>query len=78
MAQTMDGNPAAWSQQEGAEEPKTNPSVPQQEEQPDVIEDEVIVDYDPDVDYEGSGLKIQPDVQKEKEENSDVEHSARG
>ena len=60
-----------WSQQEGAEEPETNPSVPQQEEQPDASEGKVIADYDPDVDYEGSEPKNEPVTQEEKEEDPD-------
>ena len=44
---------APW-QPEGAGEPETNLSVPQQEAQPDAAESEVIVDYGSDIDYEGS------------------------
>ena len=40
-----------WSQQEGAEEPETNPSVLQQEEQADTTEGEVIADCKPVIDY---------------------------
>ena len=60
---------------EGTEEPKTNPSVSQQEEQPDATEGEVITDYDPDVDYEESEPKNEPGAQKEKEEHSDTEYA---
>ena len=64
-----------WSQQGGTEEPETNVSVPQQEEQPDAAEGEVIVDNDPDVYYEGSEPEIEPVAQEEKEENSDAEYA---
>ena len=40
----MKGYPAVQSKQEGGEEPETNPSVPQQEEQTNAIEGEVIAD----------------------------------
>ena len=63
-----------WSQPEGAEEPQTNISVSQQEEQTNAAEGKVIADYEPDVDYkpEGSEPKIKP--VKEVEENSDAEY----
>ena len=57
------------SQQEVAEESETNPSVPQQEEQPDSTEGKVIADYDPDLDYEGSEPKNEPVTQEQKEED---------
>ena len=43
-----------WSQLEDAEEPERNLSVPQQEKKPDTTEGKVIVDYNLDIDYEGS------------------------
>ena len=39
---------------EGTGKPEKNLSVPQQEEQPDAAEGKVIVDYNLDIDYEGS------------------------
>ena len=72
MARTVRGLPTAWSQSEYAEETEINPSVPQQEKQSDVTEGKVIVDCGPDVDYEWSEPKIEPDAQEEKEENSDT------
>ena len=53
MARAVRGCPTPWSQQEGAER-ESNPSVPQQEEQPDTAKGKGIVDYDLDIDYEGS------------------------
>ena len=53
--------------QEGAEEPENNFSVPKQEEPPDITEGKVMVDYDWDVDYEGSESKNKPVAQEEKE-----------
>ena len=61
------------SQQEGAEEPETNSSVPQQEGQSDAKEGEVIADYDLDIDYEGSDPKNKLVAQAEKEEDPDAE-----
>ena len=55
---------------EGTGEPETNPSDPQQEEQPDATEGKVIVDYNLDVNYVGSESKNEPGAQEEKEENS--------
>ena len=75
MARIMRGCTTAWSQQEGTEELKTNPIVPEKEEQADAIEGEDIADYNPDVDYEGSESKIEPVAQEEKEENSDAEYA---
>ena len=53
----------------------TNASVPQQEVQSDATEDEVIADYDPDVDYEGSEPDNKPVDQKNNEENSKAEYA---
>ena len=58
-------------QQEGAEEPERNP---QQEEQSDAAEGKVIADYDPDIDYEGSEPKVEPDAREQREIDSDAEH----
>ena len=57
---------------EGAGESATNPCVPKQEEQPDATEGKVIVDYNPNIDYEGSEPEIEPVAQEEKEETSDA------
>ena len=51
MVRTVSGCLTAWSQLKRAEEPETNPSVPQQEVQPDATEG---------VDYEGSEPKNEP------------------
>ena len=67
--------PQPQSQQGGTEEPETNPSVPQQEEQPNATEGEVKGHQDLDVDYEGSEPKIEPISQEEKEENSVTEYA---
>ena len=63
--------PTAQSQKKGTEELETDC---QQEEQPDAAEGKVMVDYNMDIDYEGSEPKNEPVAQKEKEENSDVEY----
>ena len=78
-AQTQDdwaskGHERAWLQLEGTEELKMNPSVPQQEEQTDATEGKVIIDYDLDIDYDGSEPKNEPVAQEEKEENSNAEY----
>ena len=65
MARMVRGRPTARSQPEGTDESETNASVPQQEEQPDATVGKVIVDYDPDVDYEGTEPKNEPDAQVE-------------
>ena len=54
MARTVKGCPTAQLQTEGAKEPETDP---QQEKRPDTTEGKVIVDDNPDVDYEGSEPK---------------------
>ena len=46
------------SQPEGAEEPETNPSVPQQEEQPDTTDGKVIADYKLDIGYDSEGQAL--------------------
>ena len=61
-------------QPKGTEEPEKNPSVPQQEEQPDATEGKVIVDYILDVDYEGSETKNATVALEEEEENSVTEY----
>ena len=58
-------------QQEGLEELIRNP---QQEEQSDTIEGIVIVDYNPDVDYEGSEPKVEPGTQEKRKVGSYVEY----
>ena len=62
-------------QPEGAEEPQTNTSVPQHEEQADATKDKVIADYEQDVEYEPEGLGpvIKPDTREV--ENSDEEYA---
>ena len=62
---------------ESVAEPVTNPSVPQQEKQPDITQNEVIVDYDLDIEYEVSEPKNEPVAQAEEEENSDAEYAHR-
>ena len=52
MARPMRECLTAWLQQEGIEEPETNPNVPWQEQQSHAIEGKVKADYDPDVDCE--------------------------
>ena len=63
MARLVRGCPMPQSQQKGTEGPKTNPCVPQQEKQPNATAGKDIVDYDPEVDYEGSESKNEPVIQ---------------
>ena len=74
MARLVKRCPITWPP-EGAEEPGTNPSVTQHDKQPDATEGEVIVEYDPDVDAEGSEPKNEPVAQAEEEKNSDAEYA---
>ena len=60
----------AQLQPEDAEDPETNSSVPQQEEQPVATED-----IDLEVAYEGSEPENVSDAQEEKEKNSDTKYS---
>ena len=55
MARTVRGCLTAWLQQEGTTEPENNSSVLQFEEQSDITEGKVIVDYKPGIDYEPEG-----------------------
>ena len=64
MARSVRGCPTARLQQRGTEKPKRDP---QQREQPDATEDKNIADYDPNVDYEGSEPKVEPDAQEHRE-----------
>ena len=66
MARPVRGCLMPWSQQQGAEEPETNTSVPQQEEQSDATEGKVIADNNPNVDCEGSEPKNEPVIRKRK------------
>ena len=70
----MRGHLTPWPL-EGTGEPEANPSVPQQEEQPDATEGEAIVDYDLDVDYEGLEHENEPVAQEEKEKISNAEYA---
>ena len=71
MARPVRGQPTPWPP-EGAEEPDINP---QQEEQPDATEGNVVADYNLDVDYEGSEPKNEPVTQEEVEKNSNAEYA---
>ena len=64
-----------WSQQEGTEEPETNPSAPQQKEHPDATEGGDIADYDLDIDYDGSEHKNKPVTQEQKEKDPDMDYT---
>ena len=63
--------PNTRSQQEGAEEPERDP---QQGEQLDATEGKDIADYNPDVDYEGSDLEVEPDAQEQRKVDSGTEY----
>ena len=71
MARLLRGCPTARLQQEGIEEPERDP---QQEDQPDAIGGEDIVDYNPDVDYEGSEPKVKQSAQEQREVHPDTEY----
>ena len=72
MARPVRGHLTPRPQQEGMEEPVRDP---QQEEQSDATEGEVIADYGPDVDYEGSVPKVEPDAQDQRKVDSDAEYA---
>ena len=69
MARLVRGCPTPRSQQEGAEEPERDP---QQGEQPDTTEGKDIADYNPDIDYEGSEPKVEPDTKEQREDDPDA------
>ena len=62
-------------QQGGTEEPETNPSLPQQEEQPDATECKLVADYNLDVDYEPEGSVSYIKAVDEEEANSNAEYA---
>ena len=72
MSRPVRGCPTVWLHAEGAEEPETNH---QQEEQPDATEGKVRVDYNPDIDNEGSEPKDESVTQAEIEKNSGAEYA---
>ena len=65
------------SQVEGAGEPETNSSVPQQEGLADAIDRKVIIDYDLDIDYESEGSypEIKPVDQVQEEDGPYAEYA---
>ena len=71
MARPVRGPPTARLQQEGEEEPKRDH---QQEEQPDATEGKDIVDYDPDVDYEGLEMEVDTVAQDQSEVDPGAEY----
>ena len=73
MARPVRGCPTPHSQQEHTES-ESNSTVPQQEEQPDAAEGEDIVDYDLDIDSDGSKPKNEPAAQEEKKEGMQSMH----
>ena len=74
MAGPVKECPAPWPQA-GVVEPKTNPSVPQQEEQRNVVESKVMADDNLDVDHESEGSHPDIEAVNEEEENSDAEYA---
>ena len=58
--------PTTQLQSEGKDKPEPNVSVPQQEVQPDATEGKDIVDYKPDIDYEGQNLKTSQSLKKKR------------
>ena len=75
MARTMRGHPTTWLQLEGKDELEKILNAPQQEDHPDTAEGRDIADYDPDVDFEGSELKVEPVAQEQREVDPDVEYA---
>ena len=73
MARPVREHLKPWSQQGGAEEPETNISVPQQEEQRDAARGKVIADYDPEVNYKPEGSDPEIEAINEEEKNFDQE-----
>ena len=72
MARLVRGHSTPKPQQEGTEEPESDPH---QEEQPDAVEDKVIADYNPDIDYKGLEPKVEPVTQEQWEVDSDAEYA---
>ena len=66
MARTVKGHLTARLHTDGAEEAEINPSVPQQQKQPDATEGNVIADYYPYVRMMGQKTKISQIAQDEK------------
>ena len=72
MARPVRGHLIPRLQLEGVTEPKRDP---QQEEQPDTAEGEVIADYNLDADYERSEPKVEPDAPEQKEEDPNAKYA---
>ena len=72
MARPVRGCLTARLQQKDAEDHEQDS---QQEEQADAREGKVIVDYNPDVDYEQSEPKNEPVAQDQREVNPDAEYA---
>ena len=72
MASMVRGCSIARSQPEGTEEPKQDP---QQEDKPDAAEGKDIVDYDPDLDYEGSEPEVEPVTQEQSKVDPNAENA---
>ena len=77
MPRTVRGCLKAWSVQEGTAESKNNASVPHLEKQADSKEDQVIADYELDVNSKpkGSDSNDKLDAQEEGEENSKAKYA---
>ena len=71
----MRGHLTALLQPKGEEEPKTNPSVPQQEEQADATEGKVIADQELDVDYEQEESDPEKSIKQKKSLTSNTEYA---
>ena len=70
--QISDGMPYNQSQQDGKKEPERDP---QQEDQQDPTGGKDLKDYDPDVDYEGSELKVEQSAPKQREVDPDAKYT---
>ena len=75
MARLVRKCPTPWSQQGGAEELKTNVSVPPQGRQADATSGKAIADYNPDIDYEPEGSIPDIEAINEEEENYIAEYA---
>ena len=64
-----------WSEQEGAGEPETTVSVPQQGGEAEATRGKAIADYDLDIEYKPEGSDPDIKAADEEEENSDAEYA---
>ena len=75
MTRLVKAHPTPQPQQGSTKEPKTNASVPQQEEQTNTAEGKVITDYNPDVDCRPEGSVPEIEAVNEEEKSSDADYA---